>query len=154
MPRKEVRPPQGQLAERLDFLFRTVTDPATGQQYQHRDVADAINRAAGHALISHTYIWQLRTGQKDNPTRQHIAALAAFFRVSPLYFFDNLETQADDKAAVALRDDALRDTAIRASGLSAQSLSAVQQMIDSLRKIEGLPAAPTTDSPGSTSAAS
>jgi transcriptional regulator with XRE-family HTH domain len=152
MPRKAVRSPEGQLAKRLDFLFRTVTDPATAQQYQHRDVADAINQAAGHALISHTYIWQLRTGQRDNPTRQHIAALAAFFQVSPLYFFGDQDSKADDEATVAWRDEAVRDTALRAAGLSAQSLAAVQQMIDNLRQIEGLPAPDGTDGPGSAAA--
>lgn len=85
--------------------------------------------------------WQLRTRKRDNPTRKHIAALAKFFGVSPLYFFD---VEDEDEAAVpaevmsALADDAVRDMALRAVGLSKQSLGAIQSMIDNARRIEGL----------------
>jgi transcriptional regulator with XRE-family HTH domain len=140
MPRKTVKPPQGALAERLDYLFRTAADPAAGRPYTHRDVADAINRAAGEDIISHTYIYQLRTGAKDNPTRRHIAGLAAFFQVPPSYFFDGRDADAAGaQAEVAWRDDAVRDTALRTAGLSPHALRSVQALIESLRELEGLP---------------
>ncbi len=47
--------------------------------------------------ISSTYVWQLRTGRRDNPTQKHLSALAAFFGVSPMYFFQQAEA---DRGAV------------------------------------------------------
>ena len=38
---------------------------------------------AGERVISSTYVWQLRTGRRDNPTQKHLSALGAFFGVSP-----------------------------------------------------------------------
>lgn len=29
------------------------------------------------------------SGRRDNPTRRHLSSLAAFFGVSPMYFFDD-----------------------------------------------------------------
>jgi transcriptional regulator with XRE-family HTH domain len=42
--------------------------------------------------FSSAYLWQLRTGAKDNPTIRHIEALARFFEVSPAHFFDDEPT--------------------------------------------------------------
>src|SRR5579872_69700 len=107
------------LADRLDHLFRTA-HPKDRGPYTHAEVAEAINAAAGN-VISATYVWQLRTGRRDNPTRKHLSALAAFFGVSPMYFFDDAEAGRDVLQAelvTALRDDAVRDMALRAAGLS------------------------------------
>ena len=140
MSRKQSKPPRTALTERLNFLLRTTPNPATGKPYTDRELADAINEAArpGEDVISHTYLWQLRTGAKTNPTRLHLAALAAFFEVSPAYFFDG-ETGQAAADVVAWHDDSVRETALRAAGLSPQALQAVAQMIDTLRTVEGLP---------------
>jgi len=82
------------LADRLDHLFRTV-HPKDRGPYTPAEVAGAINKAAGEKVISSTYVWQLRTGRRDNPTQKHLSALAAFFGVSPMYFFDDTETSRD-----------------------------------------------------------
>jgi hypothetical protein len=71
-------PPGTLLADRLDHLFRTV-HPKDRGPCTHAEVAEAINAAAGDSVISATYVWQLRTGRRDNPTRRHLSALAAFF---------------------------------------------------------------------------
>jgi hypothetical protein len=36
-----------------------------------------------------TYLRQLRKGLRDNPTKRHLEALADFFGVAPIYFFDD-----------------------------------------------------------------
>ena len=82
----------GRLADRLDGLFQTV-HPKDRGPYTPAEVAEAVNQAAGERVISSTYVWQLRTGRRDNPTQKHLSALATFFGVSPMYFFE--ETEAD-----------------------------------------------------------
>jgi transcriptional regulator with XRE-family HTH domain len=129
------------LADRLDHLFRTV-HPKDRGPCTHAEVAEAINAAAGDNVISATYVWQLRTGKRDNPTRRHLSALAAFFGVSPMYFFDDAEAGRDAVQAeliTALKDDGVREVALRAAGLSDRSLKAIRDMIDSARTVEGLP---------------
>ena len=132
--------PGGLLADRLDHLFRTV-HPKDRGPYTHAEVAAAINAEAGDGVISATYVWQLRTGRRDNPTRKHLSALAAFFGVSPMYFFDDAEVQRDAVPAelvTALKDDAVREMALRAAGLSDRSLKAIGDMIESARAVEGM----------------
>ena len=134
------------LADRLDHLFRTV-HPKDRGPYTPAEVAEAINETVGERVISSTYVWQLRTGRRDNPTQKHLAALAAFFGVSPMYFFP--QTEADRSAVppelvAALKNDDVRDMALRAAGLSDRALRAIKDMIENARAVEGL----TTEDPG------
>src|SRR5947208_2004720 len=80
-------PLQTPLSQKLDFLSRSVHPPERGE-YTFEEVADAV-RAGGGPTISATYIWQLRKGIRDNPTKKHLEALAGFFGVPPAYFFDD-----------------------------------------------------------------
>jgi len=133
--------PDGLIASRLEHLFGTV-HPADRGSFTPGDVAAAINAEAGEDIISGQYIWLLRTGRRDNPTYKHLIAIARFFGVSPMYFFD--ESQTDRGAipaevAVALQDDAVRDLALRAAGLSEHSLKAISDMVDSARSLEARP---------------
>ena len=148
MPR-QTRPPEGHFAERLDHLFRTV-HPKDRGPYTPADVAEAINTEAGERVVSGTYLWLLRTGQRDNPTVKHLIAIARFFGVPPTYFFPDDTAEQDAVPAevvAALRDDKVRDMALRAAGLSDRSLTAITDMINSARALEGLPD-DNTASPG------
>jgi transcriptional regulator with XRE-family HTH domain len=125
-------------ASRLDLLFRTV-HPQDRKPYTAAEVAKAINDAAGENAISAGYVWQLRTGRRDNPTYRQLIALSRFFDVSPTFFFEEAETQrgaipAD--AALALKDDAIREIALRAAGLSDRSLKTIADMIANARALE------------------
>jgi transcriptional regulator with XRE-family HTH domain len=126
--------------ERLDFLMRTVR-PAGRDEYTHEEVAHAI-AAKGGPTISTSYVWQLRTGKKDNPTKKHIEALANFFGVPASYFFDD---EAADRIAseldllAAMRDNGVRRVALRSTGLSSESLAALTTMVEQARRLEGLP---------------
>lgn len=131
------------LAEKLDHLFATV-HPAKGE-YTHQQVAEAIE-AAGGPTISATYLWQLRNGKRDNPTMRHLEALSAFFGVPPTYFFDDeaaARIDAELQLLASMRDASVRQLAFRASGLSEDSLAAIADMVDRVRRLEGLP-----DNPG------
>jgi hypothetical protein len=131
------QPQAGLIASRLDRLFRTV-HPKDRGPYTPGEVAAAINDAAGENVISGTYVWQLRTGRRDNPTYRHLIALARFFGVSPMYFFDDAETERGaipPEVALALQDDDVCEIALRAAGLSERSLKAIKDLIDSARAL-------------------
>jgi transcriptional regulator with XRE-family HTH domain len=109
MPR-QTRPPKGPLAQRLDQLFRTV-HPKDRGPYTPAEVADAINAEARERVVSATYLWLLRTGERDNPTLRHLTAIAKFFGVPPVYFLP--DTEADQgtlpgEVLAALTDDKVR----------------------------------------------
>ena len=131
--------PARTLSERVDHLFRTVRKP-NQREYSNEEVSAAIAHDQG-VSVSASYLWYLRTGQRDNPTFKHLNALARFFGVPPAYFFDD-ETTARVEAELALlaavQDAGVRDVALRASGLSAKSLDAITDMINRVRELEGL----------------
>jgi transcriptional regulator with XRE-family HTH domain len=127
------------LAQKLDHLFRAV-HPARAE-YSYEEVAKAIQQRGG-PTISATYLWQLRKGLRDNPTKKHLEAMADFFGVSPAYFFDDevaARIEAELALLAALRDASVRQIALRATGLSSESLEAIAEMIDRVRQLEGLP---------------
>jgi transcriptional regulator with XRE-family HTH domain len=141
--------PAGSFAARLDHLFRTVHPPNRGE-YSYREVAKAVDEDAGGPTISASYLHQLRTGAKDNPTKRHIEALAQFFGVPPSYFFDAADAARIDEELqllAALRDSGVKQIAMRAAGLPPQGLESVRQMIELARSVSGLPdaAAPGSD---------
>ncbi len=138
------------LADKLDHLFRSVHPRGRGE-YTYAEVAKAIEDRGG-PTVSATYIWQLRKGRRDNPTKRHLEALADFFGVSPAYFFDDAEAERTDAQLAlltALRDAGARQIAARAAGLSPGSIQSLRDMADRLRELEGLPeTAPEHRAPG------
>jgi transcriptional regulator with XRE-family HTH domain len=137
------RPERSPLADRLEHLFRTVRE-SDRREYSNDEVATAISRDQG-VSISASYIWYLRTGQRDNPTLKHLTALATFFGVPAAYFFDDhthREVVAELALLTAMNDAGVRDVALRAAGLSARSLDTISEMITRVRELEGLPTRP------------
>lgn len=128
------------LAAKLDYLFRVVHPKGRGE-YTYREVAQAINDADSSTTISASYVWQLRRGEKDNPTIRHIEAMARFFGVPPSYFLDE-QAAADITAQLELlasmRDNDVREIALRASDLSPAALKMIKNLIEDTRRIEGL----------------
>lgn len=134
------------LASRLTHLFDVVRRP-DGREFSNEEVATAIARHQG-VKLSGSYVWYLRTGQRDNPTFRHLSALARFFGVPPAYFFDDetsREVDAELDLLTAMRDAGVRDVALRAAGLSAESLAAVTDVINRFRRLERLPGGPSGD---------
>jgi len=133
-------PMSATLAERIDRLFRNQLSPR-GREYTYREVAAAVTGQNG-TTFSPAYLWQLRTGAKDNPTMRHLEALARFFEVSPSYFFDDELTEFPDtevRQLVASRNETLRQMTVTLLGLSDESLNAVLNLACRLRQLEGLP---------------
>ncbi|MDQ3703137.1 MAG: XRE family transcriptional regulator, partial [Chloroflexota bacterium] len=124
--------PDRSLAEKLDALFLARGDTSL------EDVARAI-RQTGGPTISASYLWLLRTGQKDNPTLRHVEALARHFGVAPGHFFADGLTDAvtaDAEALVALRSPEVRRLAVRAAGLSERARRALAELADALAEVE------------------
>ena len=131
------------LAEKLDHLFATVHPSGRGE-YTYREVA-ALLEDRGGPKISPTYLWQLRTGKRDNPTRLHLEALSGFFGVPPAYFFDDAiaeRVDAELRLLASLRDTSVRRIALRSAGLSPGGLDAITRMIEHIRAVEGLSSEP------------
>lgn len=132
----ELRPPEGLIASRIEALFAAAREPGGGPH--PADVAAAINQAAGEHVISPTYLWQLRTGRRDNPTYKHLVALARYFAVSPAFFFEEADAGRGailPEAALAMRYDEIQQIAIDAAGLSPRSRQAIRDLIASARAI-------------------
>jgi transcriptional regulator with XRE-family HTH domain len=114
------------------MLFKTVQP--LRREYTNDEVARGCTEV-GLGTFSKTYVWQLRTGQRDNPTKRHLEALAAFFGVPVAYFFDDdTAARVDSQLALAaaLRDVGVRNAALRISSLddaSRQSLVRIVQEI-------------------------
>lgn len=125
------------LAERIERLFRTVRRP-NREPYSNEEVARACREASGESF-STTYLWQLRTGRRDNPTKRHLEALAQFFQVPPAYFFEDEQSARISEELVllgALRDAGVRDVALRAVTLSPEGLGTISDMIEAIARRE------------------
>ena len=130
--------PECTLAHKINYLFETVRRP-DGKPYSNEEVAESIN-GRGDTTISGTYLWYLRRGDRDNPTKKHLEVLARFFDVSPAFFFDDERSRriAGESLPAAPPTEAQR-IAVRLDGLSARSLRTVGELLDRVRELEGLP---------------
>ncbi|MFG3253277.1 helix-turn-helix domain-containing protein [Streptomyces sp. NPDC048172] len=138
--------PGDSLADKIDRLFETIHPKGRGP-YSYKEVEAGI-RDQGGPVMSSSYIWQLRTGKRDNPTMRHLEALAGFFGVSPSYFFDEEESEritAELSMLATMRDQQVRSVAMRASGLSTETLETIKGFIERARDLEGLNRGEKTD---------
>lgn len=123
------------LADKLDTLLKTVQP--LGREYTNDEVARGCTEL-GQGSFSKTYVWQLRTGQRDNPTKRHLEALAAFFGVSAAYFFDDdAAARVDSQLALAtaLRDAGVRDVALRISTLDDASRQSILRIVQEVTQM-------------------
>jgi ESX-1-secreted protein regulator len=118
------------IADKLDRLFQQVRS-ADEAEPSYMVVAEAI-RAQQGVSISHTYIWQLRTGRRDNPTVQHLTALATYFGVPVSYFLDDEQTRRIDAQLDLLRsirDAGVTEIALRAADISQAGRETISELI-------------------------
>ncbi|KAA2255217.1 helix-turn-helix transcriptional regulator [Solihabitans fulvus] len=128
---------QRTLAQKLDHLL-DVVHPADRGPYTYEEVAAAI-RTKGGPTISAAYVWQLRKGLRDNPTKNHLEALAGFFGVPVAYFFDDDQAKRVDEEIEflqAMRDAEVRDVALRTMQLSPEARRSVAAIINELGRYE------------------
>lgn len=125
------------LAAKIERLFQIVRKPDR-ELFTNEDVATACRENTGESF-STTYLWQLRTGRRDNPTKRHLEALANFFDVPVAYFFDDdqgKQIRAGLELLGALRNAEVRNVALRAVTLSPDGLDTVSDLIDVIAKRE------------------
>lgn len=123
------------LAEKLDTLFKTVQP--LRREYTNDEIARGCTEV-GQGTFSKTYVWQLRTGQRDNPTKRHLEALAAFFGVPATYFFDDdTAARVDSQLALAtaLRDAGVRDVALRISNLDDANRQSILRIVQEITQM-------------------
>lgn len=126
-------------AARLDGLIRRMHAPGK-PELTNEQVAAGV-REHGYD-ISATYVWQLRNGQRDNPTYRHIKGLAAFFGVPPAYFIDDHTRNDIDREIdmlVRMREAGIERWAARSFGISDEGKEAISAMIEHVRRLEKLP---------------
>ncbi len=129
-------------AARLNKLFSIVHPPGR-RPHTNAEVADAL-AGSGHQ-ISKPYISQLRSGQRNNPSNETVAALARFFKVKPDYFFNDIyaaKVDHDLELLAQLKGYGLRRLSTRAFDLSEESQNLLSSMAEKLRASEGLPEVP------------
>lgn len=134
------------LASKLNHLFATLRRP-DGKEYTNEQVADAVRSTKIVKTISHSYIWQLRNGVRDNPTYRHLRGLAHFFEVPVSYFFDDDLSERIDEKLAAIKDEQERLTemadssdtqllAMRAGELSPDGRRQVMELVDVVYRLE------------------
>ncbi|MDY7088090.1 MAG: helix-turn-helix domain-containing protein [Actinomycetota bacterium] len=114
------------IAEKLDRLFRQHKPEPS-----YMAVSEAVRSGQGVA-ISHTYIWQLRTGRRDNPTVAHLTALATYFGVPVAYFIDDEQTRRiDDQLELmqTIRTAGVTEIAMRAADISPRGRDLINELI-------------------------
>ncbi|MFE0460989.1 XRE family transcriptional regulator [Kitasatospora sp. NPDC058965] len=125
------------MAERIERLFQSIRKP-NRDPYSNEEVARACREATGESF-SAVYLWQLRTGRRDNPTKRHLEALAGFFQVPTTYFFeDESGTRIGEELMLlgAMRDAGVRNVALRAATLSPQGLTTIADLIEAIARRE------------------
>ncbi|MCZ1012558.1 XRE family transcriptional regulator [Streptomyces lydicus] len=123
------------LADKIDGLFTTIR--TKGREYTYEEVARGCSELSG-GTFSKTYVWQLRTGQRDNPTKRHLEALAAFFHVPVAYFFDDevaARMESQFALATAMRDADVRDVALRIINLDDQTRKSMVRIVQEITQM-------------------
>ncbi len=150
-------------AERLNSLFATRVNPATGQPYSLREVSDGTG-----GLVSRAYLSTLRRGIVTMPGLHIVEALATFFNVPTGYFLghdigdipgasqpsDDNEGATDEETAVrlALADPMVREIALKVKDFGPEEWKLMIGMVESqmaLRRLAAERASATPTSPPS-----
>ena len=78
------------VTELINQLFETHLHPTENRKYMTIEVA-----LMTEGIIKQPHMHRLRSGEIKNPTRETLLALCKVFRVSPVYFFPELDNEID-----------------------------------------------------------
>ncbi|WP_062996244.1 hypothetical protein [Nocardia mikamii] len=110
-----------------------------GTRMTNRALAFRVTQA-GHP-VSATYLSQLRSGNRDNPSQALVETVARVLAVEMTRFNDGGPgdpAPGDDLVSSAVEDPALRRLLTTAAGLSASSIELLSDVAAKLRLAEGL----------------
>lgn len=137
LPNPDAPQGQGTLAERIEYLFQQM-HPGSRGPFTIEEVVEGI-RTQGGPTISYNFLHALRRGTRDNPTKQHLEALATWFHVPVAYFFDDevaTRVRSQIKVLAAMRNNAIRNIALRASELTPEGLDALADILDDVARLQ------------------
>ena len=110
-----------------------------GTRMTNRALAFRVTQA-GHP-VSATYLSQLRSGNRDNPSQALVETVAKVLAVESTRFNDGGPgdpAPGDDLVSAAVDDPVLRRLLTAAAGLSASSIELLSDVAAKLRLAEGL----------------
>lgn len=116
------------LAELINDLFETHRKP-NGERYTNKEVSEALGGGLDHSHLS-----LLRNGKSSNPNRLTLLRLCQFFKVSPTYFFPELEEQTKQATSSKEAGGGLRLRAPK--NLSAKTQQRLNAFLESLNEDE------------------
>ena len=125
------------VAERLTLLFERYRQP-NGKKWTYRQVAEWINERFGQdkEIISASYVFQLKSGARPNPSQKMLEMVAAFFNVDPgVLIAQNLDEGSlpdADEVVIrqALADRGLRHAMLLLAGVRRDRLPAVLAVLE------------------------
>jgi transcriptional regulator with XRE-family HTH domain len=128
---------QSIVAERLTLLFDRYRQP-NGKKWTYRQVAEWINErfAQDKEIISASYLFQLKSGARPNPSQKMLEMVAAFFNVDPgVLIAQNLDEGSlpdADEVVIrqALSDSGLRHAMLLLAGVRRDRLPAVLAVLE------------------------
>lgn len=115
------------VAELIDQLFRTHRRP-DGQEYTYKQVSVALGRS-----VESSHLSKLRTGKITNPGRETLLGLCRFFKVSPSYFFPELEFPLSADGSASEQGTPVQ-IALRATGLAPEVQEKLEELIRTLQQ--------------------
>jgi transcriptional regulator with XRE-family HTH domain len=134
-PESAAPPVLGTLAEKIEYLFAHV-HPGKDRPYTLQEVV-AKARDLGTATISLGFLHALRTGKSDNPTMQHLQALASVFKVPVEFFFnDDVTARVIPQLTflALLQERGVTSIALRAADLSPAARDTLLAVIEALER--------------------
>lgn len=123
---------------RFDHLMNTIPDPS-GASWTNAHFAELLGERG--IPTSRNYVAQLRMGHRVNPSAKLVGAIVALMEVESKYFYSDTYAAALDRdlaLLVAVRNAGMEKINLRASGLSPAGLREVENMIEMVRRLEGL----------------
>lgn len=136
-------PVPGSLAYKLTQLLDQCINPKNGKPYslpritrQINDMVDSLDLSAverKRRKLSRTYLWELKTGRKPNPTLDILRSLAEYLDVTVGYLSSD-PTSEDEEARHLVKPD----LNMRTRGLSPRGIENVLAWIEHARALEGL----------------
>ena len=125
-------------ARRLDELFQNIPGPG-GRPYSAKTIAQRATERGYR--IGESYLSQLRSGKAKSPSFRTVEGLAVAFGVDIRHFQEDSRarrTRAEIERLRADADPSIHQVAQRLSGLSKDSLDMVGDLVDVLRRRQGL----------------
>lgn len=138
VPSSESAPPPElrTLAEKIEYLFQHV-HPGKDRPYTLQEVVAKARELEG-PTISLGFLHALRTGKSDNPTIQHLQALAGVFNVPVEFFFSDdvtVRLAPQLKLLALLQERRVTSIALRAADLSPAARDTLLAVIDALERL-------------------